>query len=165
MGRKSRGIALSLDSIETIRDALSARRLTQEAWSYKAYVSVSTVKRLLNGERVDRTSLHAALEAIGLSINNIPTQADTLTPAPLRMNLDIGGPGIFMTATFVYTKRSQIERAIHHLQTLLINSEVMFTDSNDGVTVSGDFEEHNRTQIEMTIAQLERMFTSYTITW
>lgn len=70
-----------------------------------------------------------------------------------------------MTATFTEAKRPQIERAMRHLQELLIDGEVTYSENRDSVTVSGDFSEKNREHIKMTIAQLERLFASCKVTW
>ncbi len=185
MGKRNRGtMALSVEGLEIVKTAVHQERLTQNEWADKAYTSVSTVKRLIKGSPVEPSSLCSLLKALGLKVENsyILKQPEKVQPLPLTYTCEQTEniqpllqlpeilslqyqPGVFMTATFTEDKRSQIERGIRHLEKLLIDGKITFSENRGAVTVSGDFCEENREHIEMTIAELEKFFTSRKITW
>lgn len=171
MARRQRGTALSQEGIESVRVVLATRGWTQGRWAMESFVSLSTIKRALRGERLDSASLSAALASLGLCIQgltihdspDIPMSGSFLLPPTPEE------PGIFMTATFVRSERARVDRAIRHLRKLLISNTVtvFFNSSNDGVTVTGNFEPHRKKQIEMTIDWFKRenIFTDCEVTF
>lgn len=155
MARKKRGTALSADSIDSVRDALALTGWTQDTWARNANVSASTVGRLLRGIRVDADTLRSALKALNLEVSDlvIVKQDDSLAPTafvPYSQQ-----PGIYMTATFHQKVRPQIERCIRHLASLLVGVQVKYSESGDGVRVSGDFDEYQLKEIKMVLEDLE----------
>lgn len=168
MVSRQRGSALSKEIIESIRFELAERGWAQEYWADAAHVSVSTVKRLLQGRRLDPSTLQSALGALGLNMRDcivLPQQATIHTSVLLNKDTPThDGLGFYMIATFVDTKRPQIESALRGLQALLVDSKVIFHEGSCGLTVSGTFESDKKKQIEMTIKHLEALFTTCTVT-
>lgn len=187
MGQRNRGIALSEDGIKVARAALCGKGWTLEYWSLEAYLSLSTIKRLLNGERVEESSLRSALKAFSvefqdnyiipkqskklpvISLPYIPVQAENtkLLQQSLADSSSQYEFGVFMTATFIQDKRLQVEKGIQHLEKFLVNTQVTFLEDKETgtVAVSGDFCEKNRKHIEVAIAHLEKLFTTWEVTW
>ncbi|MEM6452585.1 MAG: hypothetical protein AAF703_19995 [Cyanobacteria bacterium P01_D01_bin.105] len=164
MGRR-RGKALKKESIEVIREQLASKGWTQQLWADNAFTSLSTVKRLLRGERLDPKTLHSALKVLDLDIHGLSIQKLTHRySSDLSKNTD-SQPGIFMTATFASTNSPHLKRAVRHLQKLLINSQVTYHEDQSGVTVTGDFEESKRRHIEMAIEHIEKELSSCEVTW
>ena len=186
MVKRNRGtIALSIEGMEIVKTAVYGRGWTQERLAEMAYTSVSTVKRLIKGSPVEPSSLYSLLNALDLEVQDsyiiqpkkvqfhtlahIPSQPENIQHLlqPLEISSPQHRPGIFMTAIFTEDKRPQIIRGMRHLEKLLINGKITFSSDREtgAVTVSGDFCEKNRKHIEMTIAELERLFTKCEITW
>jgi transcriptional regulator with XRE-family HTH domain len=185
MGKRNRGtMALSVEGMKIVKTAVYQLGWTQDRWAERAYTSISTLKRLINGTPVEPSSLYSLIQALGLEVQDsyILKQPENLQPLslsyiheeteniqPLLQPLKTSSPqyqsGVFMTATFTEDKRPQIERAMRHLGELLINGQITFSENRGAVTVSGDFREENREHIKMTIAQIEKLFTSCKITW
>jgi hypothetical protein len=171
MTKRNRGtMALSVEGVQIVRTAVYQQGWTQRLWAEKGYTSVSTVKRLLNGNSVEAHCFYSLLQALDLEVQDSyickqTGSVQSLLLSPREILSSQHQPGVFMTATFTEDKRPQIERAMRHLQELLIDGEVVFSENRGAVTVSGDFCENSREHIRMTIAQLERLFTSCRVTW
>lgn len=171
MTKRNRGtIALSMEGRQIVKATVYQRGWTQDSWASEGFTSVSTVKRLLKGNPVEARCFYSLLQSLGLEIQDSyihkrTSDVKSLLLSPRGDPSSLHQPGVFMTATFTCDKRPQIERAMRHLQELLIDGEVVFSESRESVTVSGDFCEDDREHIKMTIAQLERLFTSCKITW
>ena len=161
MARKKRGTALSLDSIVSVRDALSSTGWTQDAWALKANVSASTIGRLLRGKRLDADTLKSALAVLDLKVSDLVIIKQDDSSAPTAFVPCSQQPGIYMTATFHQAVRPQVERILKHLATLLLGVKVKYFDSGDGVRVSGDFEEYQRKEIEIVLEDLENLCITF----
>lgn len=164
MGRR-RGKALKKESIEVIREQLANKGWTQQLWADYAFTSLSTVKRLLRGERLDAKTLHSALQALDLDIHGLSIQRQTHSYSSDPSEKTYSQPGIFMTATFASTNSPHLKRAVRHLQNLLTNSQVTYHQDQSGVTVTGEFEESKRKHIEMAIEHIEKELSSCEVTW
>lgn len=165
MSRKTRGTALPVDSIASVRDVLASKGWTQDVWALNAHVCASTIGRLLRGKRLDAGTLKAALTALDLEISDLVIVHQNDHFAPTVSVPSSQQPGIYMTATFHQTERPQIERILRHLTSLLIGASVKFFDSGDGVRVSGNFEEHQRKEIEVALDDLESLCITFHPTW
>lgn len=171
MAKRNRAtLSLSIDGIQVVKTTVYKRRLTQDQWARLGFTSVSTAKRLLNGNRVEARCLYSLLEALGLEIQDSyickqPNAERSILIPPQETSLSLSLPGVFMTAIFAESNRSQIQRGMRHLQELLINGEITYSENKGEVTVSGDFSKDNKEHIEMTINKLERLFISYRLTW
>jgi hypothetical protein len=114
---------------------------------------------------MDPGTLGPALAALDLDLSeHIITKRDD-DHSPNTSVQSSQQAGIYMTATFAKTKRPQIERVLRHLSSLLIGSHVRFSDSGDGVRVSGDFEEHQKKEIQMTLDDLKALCITFHVTW
>jgi transcriptional regulator with XRE-family HTH domain len=170
--RNRNTVALSNEGRSIVEAARAKKGWTQLCWSDFASVSVTTVKRLLRGKFVDRDSFDTLLSVLEVTIQDdhiikkielhktILLAAEEVEPSTSALQ-----PGVFMTGTFTKDKRPQIERALRHLQRLLIGCKVNFRDEQGVVTVSGEFSEQKRVHIEATISELEELFTSLEVTW
>ncbi|OCQ99196.1 hypothetical protein BCD67_08480 [Oscillatoriales cyanobacterium USR001] len=57
----------SEDGLKIVEEAKGRKRWTQEKWRQVAFTSISTLKRFLNGERIDRYAFIAICEAVGVN--------------------------------------------------------------------------------------------------
>ncbi|NER95058.1 MAG: hypothetical protein F6J86_14680 [Symploca sp. SIO1B1] len=174
MGVKSKRnrntVAVSEEGLSIIRGGIATRGWNQSHVADFADISLSTIKRLLRGDFVDRSSLEECLKALELKLDEeyIVKKIDTLEARQRtddKVAISTIQPGIFMSGTFTEDKRLQIERVLRHLQKLLIGSQINLRDDQGVVTVSGEFSEDKRLHIEATILELKNLFTSIEVTW
>ena len=165
MARKPRGKPLSVDGINSVRDALAKQGWTQETWANRAHVSASTIGRLLRGHSMDAGTLESALSVLDLEVSDctVVRQNDALAPTVFAQSAQ--QPGIYMTATFDKAKRPQIDIILRHLSSLLIGCSIKYFKGDDGVRVFGEFEEHQRKEIEAALQDLEEECITCHVTW
>lgn len=165
IGRK-RGQALKQEGIEVIQEQLANKGWTQQLWADYAFISLSTVKRLLRGEQLDQKTLYSALESLGIDLNGLSIQKQIRQHGLDSLSEETHSqPGFFMTGTFANINRSRLKLAIQHLQKLLTDSQVTYHEDQSGVTVTGVFEESKRQHIEMAIQHIEKELSSCEVTW
>ena len=169
--QRDRGsVALSEQGKAVVLEKYREKAWKQNQWAGFSATSVPTVRRFIAGDFVDAACFHALITALGLEVNDdfkikrIKVVAPLLLPALEPVGLD-DVRGIFMTARFTEDNYTQVARGIRHLTSLLINGVATYGDDKNSVTVSGDFSEDDREHIEMTIAQLEKLFSSHRVTW
>ncbi|MBN3961761.1 hypothetical protein [Nostoc sp. NMS8] len=177
--RNRNTIALSKDGITVVRNAVNRKGWTQEILSGMAATSISTIKRLLAGKAVEQACLLSLLRSLSLELqedyivrktNSVHSLLlTTVTPEELLFQLDNAFNNsqsrFLMTGRFTEDKRPQIELALRHLQSLLLDTEIIFGEDNGSVVVTGNFSEENEAHIKMTISYLENLFTSCKVTW
>ena len=180
--RNRNTIALSKNGILVVRETVARKGWSQELWSSMAATSISTAKRLLAGKAIAPDCFFSLFQALQLEvqenymvrINNFdsllkPSSPLLVTPEPTLSQLENfltnSQPGLLMTGRFTEDKRPQIERGLRHLQSLLLNAEIMFGEDNGSVVVTGQFSEDNEAHIKMTISYLEKLLTSCKVTW
>jgi hypothetical protein len=177
--RNRRTLALTAEGRDFVRTAVDKYRgrvelgygkFSLDRLSYAANISISTLKRLLAGKHVDSSSFYALLNALNLEVQDNHVQKRSvvfevpISPQPVS-NFAQHSTGVFMTVKFPVDNLSHIKRAINHLQDLLIDVEVIYSENKDAVTVSGDFSESDREHIEMTIEWIKKYSTSHKVTW
>ena len=169
--RNRNSISLSLKGIEVVHEARRRSHLTQEKWADCSAVSLSTVKRLLSGKRIDPSCFYALLNSLNLEVQDsyIAKNNKFIETVP-KLKKEISTynirPLLFMTATFTQDKCPQIDIVLRHLEKLLIGSKIKFNQDKEGVlTIKGEFLEEKRVHIEETIKELEELCSSCEITW
>jgi hypothetical protein len=163
-GTRQRGTSLAPAGIEKVRAKVSQLRWTQLKWSIEASVSRSTLKRLLNGERVDL--IEAPIQALGLEVEDLIFQQSEVfiplgpiaEPASSRPN----NPDFYMRVNFTETNRRQIGYALDDLRELLVGQKLEITPStltstDTCVVISSDFPEHLRAQVLKVLQHLESL--------
>ena len=161
MTTRQRGSALDSDGIDIVRTRYKQLHLTQPGWAMRANVSLSTVKRLLKGDRIDLDLLKAVLRPLGLKVEDFTLlKADisipvgpSIQPPPSQPR----HPDFYMRATFTDTNRRQIEYALEDLQTLLDGQALEITTSDNCVTISSDFPEPLRGEVETILKHIQSL--------
>lgn len=164
--RNRSSIGLSEEGVLAVRKHLSFKRLSQWEWSFQSHVSVSTAKRLLQGKAVDSSYFKALINTLELEISEHhlcakPVSISFSPRTPKKSNTaPKKNPGIFMTVVFNQEDRFDVEVVVEHLRKLLIDSEVLFSEDGESVSLHGNFSEDRRKHVEMTIARLEHLSIS-----
>ena len=164
MINRQRGVSLEPSDIAIVRARVKHLQLTQVGWSIRANTSVSSVKRLLAGTRVELSVLDSSLKALNLDIEDftirkaVPTIPSGLLSTPTSSKT----PDFYMRVTFSDTNRRQIRYALDDLRDLLDGQELVITpsvvtNSDNCVVISSDFPEHLRTQIEKVLQHIESL--------
>lgn len=177
MSQRKRGRSLSADGIAAVQTELSSR-----GWSYRmladhAELSISTIKRMLNGEPKDACSLQQAFETLEIALDvathliqpaePVPSITLVADSASLVEVVQVSSNTIltfFMNATFLDTKIPQIRCALVALREQLLDGEVVFDEARNQLTVSGVFTPEAKASIEATIRHLEKLFLSCQLT-
>ncbi|MEO0644822.1 MAG: hypothetical protein AAFZ17_01500 [Cyanobacteria bacterium J06650_10] len=161
MINRQRGSALDPDGISIVRARYKQLGLNQLGWSLKANVSISTVKRLLRGNRVDLNLLTASLRALGLEAENFTLRKAYVSipvgPSIQPTSSQPRQPDFYMRATFTDTNRRQIEYALDDLQALLDGQSLEITNSDNCVTISSDFPESLRDEVETILNHIQSL--------
>jgi hypothetical protein len=176
--RNRNSVSLTPDGILTIREALHKKNWTNQLWADFSLNSISTIKRLLAGTKIDRTSFDNLLITLNLALRedwivkkNFYLQDKLLIKTILANDISnlersfINSQlGLLMTGIFTEDKRPEIDRTLRHLQSLLIDTKIVFGKDNGSVFVSGNFSEENKEIIAITISHLETLLTHCTVT-
>ncbi|WP_449420848.1 helix-turn-helix domain-containing protein [Phormidium nigroviride] len=178
--RQRDSVGISENGKLLVREALSQKRWTQDGWATKAYVSISTIQRLLNGKRIDRGSFNAAFEVLGLNPDEFiaprDDQQDSATPPVPSLipkppdqshtqHSDIFLQRFMITGTFSPNKLAEIEVALIHLEKLLqANATFTLVPDHNHLAVSGSFSEDKKPEIEVALMHLEKLLLEHTRT-
>lgn len=161
MTTRQRGSALDSNGMEIVRARYKQLHLTQPGWAMRANVSVSTLKRLLKGDRVDLNLLEAALRALGLKVEDFTLRKATISipvgPSIQPGSSQLRNPDFYMRATFTDTNRRQIEYALEDLQALLDGQSLEITTSDNCVTISSDLPEYLRDEVETILRHIQSL--------
>ena len=171
--RNRNSVSLTSDCIDSIRHELRKKGWKYKIWSDFGYSSVSTIRRLLEGKLIDIGGFKSLTDALEIEIPEICIARKAKNTEPtLLMKLTISGThttdgtsqsshfGFIMTAIFDKDKRMDMELAILHLQSLLVdpnNSHIFFKESEGAVVVTGKFSKENRSHIDLAISRIDSL--------
>ena len=172
--RNRNSVALTSEGTDSIRHELRKKGWQRKAWARRGYVSCSTIGRLLAGKFIDMGSFKSLTNALGIEIPEIhivskandieSTLLMKLTPSDTHIDINNTAQfshfGFIMTAIFDEDKRMDMELAIRHLQSLLVdqnNSHIFFKESDGAVVVTGKFSKENRSHIDLAISRIDNL--------
>jgi hypothetical protein len=184
--RQRDSLRLSEKGQSLVRKALSLKGWSREQWSnYTGYVSLSTIKRFLNGEKIDRPYFEKLCHPLYLDLSDLiawpndqldsPTPLIPLLVPPLLIPLPpeqsptqpLGThfQSFMITGIFSPNKLAEIEVALEHLEKLLLNdcTFTLMPDKNY-LAVSGKFSEHQKIHVEVALKHLEKLLLEHCIT-
>lgn len=176
--KRSRGVEISEEGKSLLREQSKQKGWSQEKWAALAFVSISTIRRLLQGVRVDRGNFDAAFKALGLNPDDFiaprDNQQDSTTPpssSPILQPPDqshtehSGSLQRFMiTGTFTPNKLAEIEVALVHLEKLLqTNATFTLVRDRNSLALSGTFSENKKPEIELALMHLEKLLLESTV--
>jgi DNA-binding Xre family transcriptional regulator len=174
-GRNRNSLSLTDDGIKGVRTLMGKKRLTQDELAFQASISTSTLKRLLNGNRVDIACFEAIISALEMQIIDshvVKKQKQNyvadLSEATKELSLSTqSGFNFFMTVIFAKKNRTSVEIAKEHLQKLLSNAEFKISEGENGsMVVAGSFTDEDRQHIEALVNYLENQpGISCKVTW
>jgi hypothetical protein len=179
MPHRQRGRVLPVDGITAVKNQLSNLGWNNNQLADYAALSVSTIKRMLQGKPTDLASLKSALTVLGLAkylekiqfASPVSAWQELLSPKSAPIFPVDRGPShptdpqsFFMNATFQDNKLPQIKSVLMDLDEQLIDSECIIDEQNGRLTVSGVFTSEARASVEATIRHLERLSTSCRLT-
>ena len=178
--RQRDSVRISKEGKFVIRQALRIKVWSQDTWADKAYVSISTIRRLVKGEeKIDRGSFNAALKVLGLNpdefVAHEDDQQDSATPPipslipqpPHQSHTEHSGTlqRFMITGPFSPNKLAEIEVALIHLEKLLqANGTFTLVPDRHYLAVSGTFSEDKKPEIEIALMHLEKLLLEHTIT-
>jgi hypothetical protein len=182
---RKRGVSLSKEGVNIVRKTQSLQGWSQDIWAAKAYLSISTIKRFVNGTKIDRSSFDAACTALDLDPNAlmlipnkrldsntppIPQEVlSSLVPLPPEQSpaqhshpLD---QSFMITGIFSPNKLEEIEAALAHLEALLGNdcTFTLMPDKNC-LAVSGKFSANKEVLVKAALMHLRRLLLEHCIT-
>jgi repressor of nif and glnA expression len=170
--RNRNTVGLTQGGKDAVLAQLSIKGWSQEIWAGLSYVSVSTAKRLLAGQRIYPDNLASLLRELGLELNeaylmrNIsgPTMIKTVAAADGVLSTDYQ-LGVFMVGQYNKDNKAEIDRAVSHLRGLMVGTEFSFEEIEGTIVVNGSFIEEKEPQIRAVVQHLENLLTSPTVSW
>jgi plasmid maintenance system antidote protein VapI len=173
--QRDRGtLGLSHEGRFAVRTAMAKLRVSQWKLACDVDVSDSTVKRFCSGKRISPDTAYALIQRLGLSSesgmllerNNLIELQQTFeynTELP-KQNLE-EADSIFMTLTFTQDKKAEIEQVLRHLKLVLVDAEIDYLASGNGVSVYVKFvSDDQKCHVDMTILRLRKLATSCVVT-
>ncbi|MFB2921601.1 hypothetical protein [Aerosakkonema funiforme] len=154
---------------------------TDYRWFGKAEVSLSTLKRFLNGKPISRSNFFQLCSALGIqewesliALDNkqdstaialpqpqISQPPDPLSTQPLENRL----LSFMITGTFTQDKQAEIEVALTHLEKLLRdNCTITLVPEKNSLAVTGTFSESKKPEVEVALMHLEKLMLEYNFT-
>jgi hypothetical protein len=173
MGRRNRN-TVRLDEHATllVRAKLLEEGWTQLDWSNFGNASLSTVRRLLRGKGIELSIFQALIKALNLRLEEVPfirgskpVVTQVVEEVGLTAKLPDHQYGVVMTGRYNQDNKAEIDRALRHLQGLMVDAEFCFEETEGAIMVSGSFSEENAPQIRMIVNRLERLLSSCHVTW
>ena len=183
--RQRDSLGLSEKGKSLVKEALRSKGWSREKWIENADVSISTARRLLKGEKIDRANFKALCQVLYLDLNDLIAapndQLESATPSislripPLLISLppeqspaqysDTHYQSFMITGTFSPNKLAEINVTLTHLEKLLRN-DCTFTVMPDKnyLAVSGKFSEDKKQQVEVTLIHLKKLLLEHCIT-
>lgn len=182
--RQRNSVNLSEEAKSAVREALYFKGLSQQGWADKAYISISTVKRFLSGQRIDRYSFEAACISLELNpdelIAHLNYQRDStipsipvlvsppLVPVPPEPSLThhLGTPpqNFMITGTFSPNKLAEIEVALTLLEKLLGDSATFtLVPEHNYLAVTGTFSKDKKPHVEVALMHLKKLLLEHFI--
>lgn len=184
--RQRNSVNLSEKGKHDVREALYFKGLSQQGWAYKAFISISTVKRFLSGQRIDRYYFEAACISLGLNPNEVIAppnyQRDSTTttpPIPVLVSPPLvpvppepslthhsGTPpqNFMITGTFSSNKLAEIEAALTLLEKLLGDSATFtLVPEHNYLAVTGTFSEDKKPHVEVALMHLKKLLLEHFI--
>jgi DNA-binding Xre family transcriptional regulator len=175
--RQRNSAKLSEEGKIVARESLYFQALSQQQWAEKIFVSISTVKRFLKGDKIDRDYFEKICYSLNLNPDELIAppnnqQNSAATPVPIppeRSPAQHSGtsPQKFMlTATFSSNKLAEIEIALAHLEKLLRdNCTITLVPEGNYLAVSGTFSEDKKPEVEVTLMHLEKLLLEHSISY
>lgn len=175
--RQRDSVSLSEEGKSAVQAAMKRQALSQKQWANQAFVSISTLKRFVKGNKIDRGNFEAVCRTLNLNLheliappNNQQNSAATPVPTPLqRSPAQHSGtsPQSFMiTGTFSPNKLGEIEVALVHLEKLLHDSGTFtLVPEHNYFAVTGTFSEDKKPQVEVALMHLEKLLLEHCITY
>ncbi len=185
--RQRDSLRLSEKGQSLVREALSLKCWSREKWIQMmgVYVSISTVKRFLKGEKIDRGYFESMCSALCLhpeeliappndqldcTTSSIPLLIPSLLIAippeqSFAQHSDTHFQSFMITGTFSPNKLAEIKVTLAHLEKLL-HSDCTFTlrSEKNYLAVSGKFSEDKKLHVEVALMHLEKLLLEHCIT-
>lgn len=166
MSDRKRGRILPASGITAIHAKLHQRGWTRKTYADKVQLSQSTIARMLRGERVDYTTLVAALSVFGLDVDLCIRKQEKAELVPPVQMVATKVPtdtviSFYMDAIYPNneTNEAMIRRLVEVLQKHLIDSNVDFLDDDGRVTVVGVFTPEKQSDVEALLRQIDSLCT------
>lgn len=182
--RQRDSLRLSEKGQSLVRQALRSQRWSQDTWATNAYISISTIRRFLKGENIDRYSFDALFTVLHLDPNDLIAppndKLDSVTPPvpeevspplvtvpPERSPTQHSGTylqSFMITGTFSPNKLAEIEVALALLEKLLRNDcTITLVSDKNYLAVSGKFSEDKKPHVEVALMHLEKLLLEHCI--
>ena len=187
--RKSRqrdSVSLSEEGKITVRKAKYFQPWSTQEWADKAYVSISTLKRFLKGDKIERANFDGLCKVFHLDPNAFIAppndQLDSATPSipalvppppvpvppepPFTRHSDTPLLSFMITGTFSPNNLAEIKVVLVHLKKLLRDSATFtLVPEHNSLAVTGTFTEDKKPQIEIALVHLEKLLLEHSITY
>jgi DNA-binding Xre family transcriptional regulator len=185
--RQRDSLRLSKKGQSLVREALSSKGWSQEKWvqNLDTYVSISTAKRLLKGEKIDRVYFEALCKVLYPDPNDLIALLNDQIDSPIPLIPLLVPPvlihippelsstqhsgthfqGFMITGTFSPNKLAEIKVTLVHLEKLLRNdcTFTLMPDKNY-LAVSGKFSEDKKPHVEVALMHLKKLLLEHCIT-
>lgn len=175
--RQRDSVSLLEEGKSAVQAAMKHQILSQPQCANKAFVSISTLKRFIKGDKIDRDNFEALCRTLNLNPHELiappNNQQNSTTPPvpvpPQRSPAQHSGtsPQSFMiTGTFSPNKLAEIEVALFHLEKLLHDSGTFtLVPKHNYFAITGTFSEDKKPQIEVALMHLEKLLLEHCITY
>ena len=183
--RRRNSVSISEEGKTIVREVLRSQDCSIQKWATNATISISTIKRLMNGTKIDRYCFDALCTVLHLYPHDLIAPPNNqlysvtppvieevspplVTPPSERSPAQHSGTHLqsfMITGTFSSNKLAEIEVALAHIGKLLQNNcTFTLVPEDNSLAVSGTFSEDKKPHVKMALMHLEKLLLEHCIT-